>query len=112
MSFATSGNGQNNGTISVQTNGITSNSGGQVIAEGYITGLPDSFAGTNHRAYFEYGISSSNLYQTTSKGTGFNGTFQGVMSGLSRSVKYYYRAALQLENGTMYYGTTKEFVTN
>ena len=63
--------------------------------------------------FFEWGTSSSNLYNDTSdQARSSDSNFSANITGLNDNTRYYYRAVLEGDNGQTYYGPIKNFTTD
>lgn len=105
------GNNSGNVYVSVSTNNATNVGNNEATLRGSI----DDAGGQNIRRYFEWGTSSSNLYQTTTlSGTvGYAGSFSAVINNLNSNSTYYYRAcAEQTNNGNRTCGVIRNFTTS
>ncbi|HEY1041170.1 MAG TPA: peptidoglycan-binding protein [Candidatus Paceibacterota bacterium] len=100
-----------NNAVTVQTKGSSSIDAGGAILDGYITGLPDYFTTNNkEKRYFQYGTTQS-LGIDSAKEPAYNGGYTTRLTSLLSNTTYYFRAVVDMGDGTFKYGSILSFKT-
>jgi hypothetical protein len=108
MTFYTNNNGNNNGTLGVQTYAATNVTQYQATLNGYLSGTSNLNSTTY--LWFQYGV-DTNYGSTSGQQTLSNsGSFSQTVSGLTANTTYHYRAVSQ-NGGIIQYGQDMTFYT-
>ncbi len=109
--FTTGGGVDQNRGFTISTNGATNITSGSVLLNGLLNGN-NLYNNSTVNTWFEYGTTMNLGYATQRNVASYNyGSFSSTVGGLTENTVYYFRAAAQNNQGTIY-GGTYAFRTN
>ncbi len=95
----------NQQNVSVQTNGASNISNGQVTLNGYLYGNNNYNTGYNYYntyVWFQWGQTTSYGNETAHQAMNYTGNFTQIVSGLYQNATYHFRAVAQGNSGIVY----------